>query len=403
MSDNGSGGTPATGAAWAAPGASAAVPSRADPAVVPLPPPTGARRDGPTPVLPAPSGDVSPRRLGWTPPPKRGLLPLRPIPLGAILGAPFRLQRRAPRTTLAPALVLSVVATALAAFLQWALTVGPEAALDAAYYDDFVTAQNLLGALQQVGGVVPVVLALAATALLAGSVVVAASRALLAERVSFAGMRWRLSGRVARLVGWAAIVLVVGAAALALAAVPPVMLALSSPLGNVFGFLVGLLEAVGLVLVGGYLAARLGFTGHVIALEGLRLRPAIVRSWRLTRGSGFRLFGSQLLVWVVVGLAAAVLTTPVGWALDLGLGLVFPTGPTPGQYETYLAVRTVVVLAVTAITGAFGLVVQSVTAALLYLDQRMRVEGLDLVLARYVDERERGVGIADPFPGGGTA
>jgi hypothetical protein len=98
-----------------------------------------------------------------------------------------------------------------------------------------------------------------------------------------------------------------------------------------------------------------------------------------------------------------VLTTPVGWALDLGLGLVFPTGPTPGQYETYLAVRTVVVLAVTAITGAFGLVVQSVTAALLYLDQRMRVEGLDLVLARYVDERERGVGIADPFPGGGTA
>ena len=64
--------------------------------------------------------------------------------------------------------------------------------------------------------------------------------------------------------------------------------------------------------------------------------------------------------------------------------------------------RTVVVTAVAAVAGAFGLVVQTVTAALLYLDQRMRVEGLDLTLARYVDDRQRGATTADPFPGGGA-
>jgi hypothetical protein len=43
-----------------------------------------------------------------------------------------------------------------------------------------------------------------------------------------------------------------------------------------------------------------------------------------------------------------------------------------------------------------------VSAALLYLDQRMRIEGLDLALARYVDERQRGIAVADPFPSGGA-
>lgn len=342
------------------------------------------------------------RRLAWTPPPKRGLVPLRPIPLGGILGAPFRLQRRTPRTTLGPALVISLVTTTLAAFVAWALTVGPQAALDAAYYQDFTLARNLLVVLQQVGGFVPLVLALTGNALLAGAVVVAASRAVLAERVSYRGLRWRLKGRLGRLVGWTAIVFVVMAALLTAAALPPALLAVSSTAGLGFAFAAAFAEAIGILLIGGYLAGRIGFTSHVIALEGLGIARAIGRSWRLTRRAGWRLFGVQLSIWIVVGIAAGVLSQPIGWALDLGVGLVFPTGTTAAQYDAYLAVRAVVLTAVTAIIGAFGLVVQSVCAALLYLDQRMRVEGLDLVLARYVDERQRGIRVADPFPGGGA-
>jgi hypothetical protein len=82
--------------------------------------------------------------------------------------------------------------------------------------------------------------------------------------------------------------------------------------------------------------------------------------------------------------------------------LFFPNGAEPAQYELYAAAKTVVLTVVTTITGAFGLVVQTVTAALLYLDQRMRLEGLDLTLARYVDERQRGIAVADPFPSGGA-
>lgn len=377
MSDSGSTGTPAVAAAWSAP-------------AVPPPLATGSREQ---PLQ---------RRLGWTPPPKRGLVPLRPIPLGVILGAPFRLQRRAPRTTLGPALVISLATTTLAALAGWALTVGPLAALDAAYYQDFVLAQNLLTVLGAVAGFVPLVLALTANALLAGAVVVAASRAVLAERVSFRGLRWRLTGRTGPLIGWSAIVFVVVAALLTVASLWPIALAVGSSAGVGFAFAVAFLEGVGLLLGGGYLAARMGFTGHVIAIEGLGIAAAVARSWRLTRRAGWRLFGVHLLTWVVVGVAAGILTQPVSWALDLGVGLIFPTGATNEQTEIYLAARTVVLTAVTAVVGAFGLVMQSVSAALLYLDQRMRVEGLDLALARYVDERQRGIAVADPFPSGGA-
>jgi len=358
--------------------------------------------EAPIPVAATPSERPVGRRLGWTPPPKRGLVPLRPIPFGAVLGAPFRLQRRAPRTTLGPALVISLVTTTLAAFLAWALTVGPQAALDASYYQDYLLAQNLLGTLGAIGGFVPMVLALTGNALLAGAVVVAASRAVLAERVSFRGLRWRLQGRIGRLVAWTAIVFLVTAGVLALASLLPVTLAVSSSAGSAFAFLVAFLEAIAIVLVGGYLGGRIGFTSHVIALEGLGVAAAIARSWRLTRRAGWRLFGSQLLIWIVVALAAGILTLPISWALDLAVGLIFPTGATQAQSEIYSAARTVILTAVSAVIGAFGLVMQSVCAALLYLDQRMRVEGLDLALARYADERQRGIGVADPFPGGGA-
>jgi hypothetical protein len=220
--------------------------------------------------------------------------------------------------------------------------------------------------------------------------------------VSFRGLRWRLTGRTGRLIGWTAIVLTVVAGLLALASLWPLALAVGSSAGLGFAFLAAFLEGVGLLLAGGYLAARVGFTSHVIAIEGLGIAAAVARSWRLTRRAGWRLFGVQLLIWLVVGIAAGILTLPVSWALDLAIGLVFPTGATNEQIEIYLAARTVVLTAVTAVIGAFGLVMQSVSAALLYLDQRMRIEGLDLALARYVDERQRGVRNADPFPSGGA-
>jgi hypothetical protein len=380
-----------SGSAWHAPGATP--PTRTD---APLAAPGGPARDGSAPI----EERLRPAST-WTPPPKRGLVPLRPIPFGVVLGTPFRLQRRTPRTILAPALVVSLVTTSLALLVQWALTIGPQAVLDASYYQDFVLASNLLAVAGAVGGWVPLVLAFPATALLAGLVVIPAARALLAERVSFRGVRWRLRGRLGALILWTVLVLVLAAGMLAAAAALPFVVAVSSPAGLGFAFLVAFLEFVGLAVGIGYVVTRLGFTSAAITIEGLGIGRAIRRSWALTHRAGWRLYLSQALVWAVIGLASFLLVLPVGWALDIGVGLVFPNGPTATEAEWYGAGRTVVLSAVSAMTGAFGLVVQTVCGAMLYLDQRMRIEGLDLQLARYVDERQRGFRAADPFPGGG--
>lgn len=354
-------------------------------------------------VAPAPADapEPAPPRT-WTPPPKRGLVPLRPVPYGQVLSAPFRLQRRTPRTTLAPALLVSLVTTAAALLARWVLTTAPQEALDSSYYDDFLIANNIVAVSDAIAGWVPLALAFPATALLTGLVVVPAARALLAERVSFRGVRFRLRGRTVSLLLWTLLVLLVSVGILALLSLLPLLAASSSTIGGAFAFLAAFLELAVLIPSLGYVIARLGFTSAVIAIEGRRLGSAIARSWRLTRRSGFRLLATQLLIWIVVALASGVLSAPVGWALDLVGGLIWPNGPSVAEAAWYGAGRAVVINVVSAVLGAFGLVLQTVCAALLYLDQRMRVEALDLTLARYVDERQRGVAVADPFPAGGA-
>lgn len=356
-----------------------------------------------SPVAPAPRDMPAPAPVRtWTPPPKRGLVPLRPISFGQVLGAPFRLQRRTPRTTLAPALAISLITTALAMLAAWALTVGPQAALDSSYYDDFEIAENVLAVAGASGTWVPVALAFPAVALLTGLVVIPTARALLAERVSFRGVRFRLRGRTPTLALWTVVVLAAAAAIHTLVWLGPLLLAGQSRSGGGTAFLVVFLEFVLLVPSLGYVIARLGHTSAVIATEGLGLGRAIARSWALTKRSGFRLLFSQLLVWTMVGIATSMLVIPVGWTFDIAGGLIWPNGQNAVEAEWYAAGRTVVTSAIVAVLGAFGLVMQTVCAALLYLDSRMRLEALDLTLARYVDERHRGIAVADPFPAGGA-
>ena len=271
MTDSGSGGTSADARTWATPVAPVgpgrgAVFGAAD---SPLAPPSGFVKTGDAP----PDPPVI-RKLGWTPPPKRGLVPLRPIPFGVILGAPFRLQRRAPRITLGPALVISLVTTTLATLLSWALVVTPEAALDAAYYADYLYASALLSVLGGTAFFVPFMLTFPATVLLGGTVVVATSRAVLAERVSFRGMRWRLTGRTLRLVAWTTIVFLAAVTLLALATALPLIVATGAPgIGSAYATLIAMFEIIAIFLIGGPLAARLGFVTHVLAIEGLSLLP----------------------------------------------------------------------------------------------------------------------------------
>ncbi|MCC6856264.1 MAG: hypothetical protein IT189_09415, partial [Microbacteriaceae bacterium] len=61
--------------------------------------------ESPTGVPAPPAGP----QAGWTPPPKPGLIPLRPLTLGTLLGASFQVLRRNPRPMFGFALLVTGV------------------------------------------------------------------------------------------------------------------------------------------------------------------------------------------------------------------------------------------------------------------------------------------------------
>jgi len=64
---------------------------------------------------------------------------------------------------------------------------------------------------------------------------------------------------------------------------------------------------------------------------------------------------------------------------------------------TMLVVLAAVLTVVTVIVTAIALIEQSSATALIYIDLRMRKEGLDLELERHVELRDAGHPVDDPY------
>lgn len=99
--------------------------------------------------------------------------------------------------------------------------------------------------------------------------------------------------------------------------------------------------------------------------EGIGPLKGLGRSWTLTRGNWWRLFGTLLLVYLL----QAAISTALG-ALGLPLGFAIPfISP---------VVRAAIVLTVSTVAGALTLPVVYLCIVLLYFDLRIRREHFDL-------------------------
>jgi hypothetical protein len=378
---------------WQAPDAAPPVaPPAMPPAMPPAAPSVG-------PLAPPPAAP-----LGWTPPPKPGLIPLRPLTLGMILSAAFQTLRRNPGATLGPALILSAVVAVIqalgsAGFLTQYLGVvsdlGSSTGSTAGDFGPSFTS-GLLGYVATTLG--SGILSLIVTAIVQGIVTVQVAGSTLGTRLRLGALWARLRGRRGAVVGWAVLSGLAAILAVGIVTGLLVLLGLAGGAAILVAVLLGLL--LGLVLFVGFvwLWVRLGFVPAVIVLERASIRTSMRRSWRLTRGAFWRTFGIRLLVLVMIGVATNIIVTPVSLIFSLGGTILSPNGSTDGGASQALVLSLIVTQAVTALVSAVGLVVSTATTSLLYLDQRMRLEGLDLDLSRYVERRQAGEqGLADPF------
>jgi membrane-anchored glycerophosphoryl diester phosphodiesterase (GDPDase) len=336
---------------------------------------------------------------GWTPPPKPGLIPLRPLDLGTILGASFRVLRRNPRPTFGAALLIQGSVHVLLVAVVGLVSYFSLARIAVSTSADSATIAAGSFATIGLASLVPVLLSAVAGALLQGIIVIEISRATLGEKQTFRELFRRARGRIGALVGWTFIVgttlFVVVAALVALVAV---LVATLGVAGIVVGVLLGIFGGLGLVVAGVWLGTRLSLVPSVLMIERLSIRRSVVRSWELTRGSFWRVLGIQLLVNVIVSAVSQVISAPLGLLGPILVGLLDPSrqnGAATGVVTGGILVLTVIV---SVVFLAISSVVQTATTALLYIDLRMRTEGLDLELARFVESGQSGgSSVADPY------
>lgn len=335
----------------------------------------------------------------WTPPPV-GIIPLRPLSFGSLLGKPFQVLRRNPAPTLGAALIVLALPTVLSIIATgWASSVTADRLNRASQEAFLVLASGGLGVMVVIA-FVGIATSLLSTIIIDGLMSGEVAHATLGRRLRWRELWSTLRGRWAALILWA----VIASAAVTIVGVIIawlVVLFLSSLQLELLGLiLLGFLAAFVLVGLASLIMTKFAFVSSTIAVERVGPVTAISRSWSLTRGVLFwKTLGVRLLVAMIVSAVAQVIVIPVSVIAGIVLALVAPTG----DMDT-VAGGTV---AISIFAGALGLIVSTVTAViqggstgLLYIDARMRREGLDVTLQGYADQLMRGVQPGtDPFAG----
>jgi len=360
------------------------------------PPRFGERIPGWTPPTEAPA-PVAPQ--AYTPPPRPGLVPLHPLSFGQLLGGAFQVIRYNPRATIAPALVISFVQNALVLGLTWGIGVFTVDRIDRATSEADRAAILVGGAATGGAAALAVLIAsVVATALLQGLLTRVVADGVLGRRPTAGEALRAASKRLWPLIGFSVVLGVLQAVLLLVlaASVAGLVLAfngVADRIGILYAVLLAIPIGVALLVVYGFFATKFALAPSAIVLERRGVFAAVGRSWRLTRRAFWRTFGLLALVTLMVSAAAQIVSIPftvVGSALA---GLLFPNAGSDPQSALGIAfVSSVPALIVTVVVTGIGQIAQVGAIVLVYLDRRMRTEGLDLALRRSAEQ-----GGADPY------
>lgn len=346
------------GGEWSAPGTGDfASPSSAPPA---------AHHYRPTVAPPAPALTFR----SWQP----GIVALRPLPFGDFLVVPFRAMRFN-RAVIVGAPVLLAVASALLTALALWLAVN----------DGRLDLQNVAGgptgvtAPTVIIGIVAV-LSWFATDLLASSIVVPAiARAMLGERITIKEALATVRPRIGALV--VIYLMILGLLVVTTAAITALMVYLVSLDDS--GVLSSLASVVGQILflpLAGVLGVYLPVIRGAVILEGAGPMKSIRRAIALVPGR----FWWTILILVVVRAVLGVVEQVVFGVMFIGGLIVILTPDSPAVLLIVIALIIAVLLVVICVLE-YSLA--GSVNALVYIDMRMRKEGLAFDMARAAEAR----------------
>lgn len=358
---------------WVPPGSAPGAPPSPAPTPHHPPPPPG-------PATPPP-GQAPYGRLDYRP----GIIPLRPLTLGDLYGGVLKAVRGNPGATIGLAalttLAFLVPTTGLGAWLAGQtsfsfLDEGSSGASDT-LPDDF--GLGILGVyLPSVGQVF-------ASILLAGFLAQVIGQAVLGRKVTM-GQTWRATrGRVPAMLGAVLVTLLAALVVVAVTVGVPVAVIVFGEASGGGGIglyiLVGALGFIALVAALLYLSTAWAFATPAIVIERVGVFAGLLRSARLVgspvKGPFWRILGLRVLTGLIVGVAASVITLPITLILFFVIGLTMAEDPGGGNF---LVLQTITSGIAGLLTGALTTPFSAGVDALLYVDARIRREGLDVQL-----------------------
>lgn len=323
---------------------------------------------------------------------KPGIIPLRPLSIGDIYQGAFAAIKTNARTMFGFTAALLGVALVISVGINYAIInlVLPNYLSPSSPYAAVFT--SLSGSFSQLGGTLLQVLA---TVLLSGLIVVAVSRSVLGRVASSKEVWERTKSKFLPLIGLNIITSIISGLMMIIGIVVFFALLASAAstaktdrefLQDLGVSLVGLLILMVIsALVSSYLSIKFSVASPAMVLENLGVFAAIGRSWSLTRGNFWRLFGINILTAIITSMVAGIF---VGIADALGAIFIVVGSSSPEDVIASLNTTYILIMVMSTIAQLLILPFTSSVNALLYIDLRMRKEGLDVELRNAVAEQQ---------------
>lgn len=323
---------------------------------------------------------------------KPGIIPLRPLSIGDIYQGAFAAIKTNARTMFGFTAALLGVVLVISIATNYAIInlVLPNYLSPSSPYAAVFT--SLSGSFSQLGGSLLQVLA---TVLLSGLIVVAVSRSVLGRVASSKEVWERTKSKFLPLIGLNIITSIISGLMMIIGIVVFFVLLASAAstaktdrefLQDLGVSLVDLLILMVIsALVSSYLSIKFSVASPAMVLENLGVFAAIGRSWSLTRGNFWRLFGINILTAIITFMVAGIFG---GIAEALGAIFIVVGSSSPEDMIASLNTTYILIMVMSTIAQLLILPFTSSVNALLYIDLRMRKEGLDVELRNAVAEQQ---------------
>ncbi|MET7369875.1 hypothetical protein ABZS61_29200 [Streptomyces sp. NPDC005566] len=343
--------------------------------------PPSAPGNGPGGPPPAPGWGGAPPQgpgPGWGRKPmaaKPGVIPLRPLGVGEILDGAVSTMRAHWRTVLGISLTVSVVSEIAVILLQRYLlpepkSVDPNAVGAEAIRQAADSAQSSL-----LTSAPAALISMIATLFITSVLTVVISRSVLGRKATLSDAWTEARPRLLPLLGLTLLMSLMSAAVMIVGLLPGMLLDGGAGLALAF---VGFIGACVVVV---WLMVRFSLAAPALMLERQSVLTSLRRSAKLVRGTWWRTFGILALTYLLVIVVALIIVIP--------FGIIAVTVDSDGLSEFLNSSSTDFGWPFLIITGVGEVIISTLTypftagvIALLYVDQRIRREALDLDLAR---------------------